>query len=80
MTRPRASVHRAGCAVAVGKMKGRPHTLTPEERAYLLQVYETRQFKIENLCKKTGLRRSALYSNLALARTERDALAIAKGG
>lgn len=23
---------------AAGRMKGRPHTLTPEERAYLLQV------------------------------------------
>lgn len=61
-------------------MKGRPHTLTPEERAYLLQMYETRQFKIETLCKNSGLRRSAIYSNLALARAERDAAAITKGG
>nr|WP_296778450.1 recombinase family protein [Rhodococcus sp. (in: high G+C Gram-positive bacteria)] len=67
-------------AAAAGKMKGRPHTLTPEERAYLLQMYETRQFKVETLCKNSGLRRSAIYSNLALARAERDALAIAKGG
>lgn len=66
-------------AAAAGKMKGRPHTLTPEERAYLLQVYETRQFKIETLCKNTGLKRSALYSNLTLARAERDTLAITKG-
>ncbi|WP_288817705.1 recombinase family protein [uncultured Gordonia sp.] len=66
-------------AAAAGKMKGRPHTLTPEERAYLLQVYETRQFKIETLCKNTGLKRSALYSNLTLAREERDALAVARG-
>ena len=66
-------------AAAAGKMKGRPHTLTQEERAYLLQVYETRQFKIETLCKNTGLKRSALYSNLTLAREERDALAVARG-
>ncbi|WP_252342243.1 hypothetical protein [Rhodococcus sp. 14-2483-1-2] len=66
-------------AAAAGKMKGRPHTLTPEERAYLLQVYETRQFKIETLCKNTGLKRSALYSNLTLAREERDALVVARG-
>ncbi|WP_238325047.1 MULTISPECIES: recombinase family protein [Nocardiaceae] len=66
-------------AAAAGKIKGRPHTLTPEERAYLLQVYETRQFKIETLCKNTGLKRSALYNNLTLARDERDALAVARG-
>ncbi|OZC73743.1 DNA resolvase [Rhodococcus sp. 06-418-5] len=67
-------------AAAAGKMKGRPHTLTPEERAYLLQVYETRQFKIETLCKNTGLKRSALYNNLTLARQERgDSRTTAKG-
>lgn len=66
-------------AAAAGKMKGRPHTLTPEERAYLLQVYETRQFKVETLCKNTGLKRSALYSNLTLAREERNALTGAGG-
>ncbi|WP_336873927.1 hypothetical protein [Rhodococcus qingshengii] len=36
-------------AAAAGKMKGRQHKLTPEERAYLLQTYETGQFKIETL-------------------------------
>ncbi|MDJ0363359.1 hypothetical protein [Rhodococcus sp. H29-C3] len=55
-------------------MKGRPHTLTPEERAYLLRMYETRRFKIETLCKNNGLKRSALYKNLQLARAERDSL------
>ena len=60
-------------AAAAGKMKGRQHKLTPEERAYLLQIYETGQFKLETLCKNTGLKRSALYSNLQLARVEREA-------
>ena len=60
-------------AAAAGKMKGRQHKLTPEERAYLLQTYETGQFKIETLCRNTGLKRSALYANIELARTERDA-------
>ncbi|MBY6382334.1 recombinase family protein [Rhodococcus erythropolis] len=59
-------------AAAAGKMKGRQHKLTPEERAYLLQTYETGQFKIETLCRNTGLKRSALYSNIELARTERE--------
>lgn len=62
------------------ELGGRPHTPTPEERVYLLQVYETLQFKIETLCKNTGLKRSALYSNPTLAREERDALAVARGG
>lgn len=70
---------RDAIAAAAGKMKGRSHTLTPEERAYQLQVNETRQFKIETLCKNTGLKRSALYKNLSPAREERDALAITKG-
>ncbi|WP_415976413.1 recombinase family protein [Rhodococcus sp. 077-4] len=43
-------------AAANGNMKGRPHTLTPEERAYPVQTYETRQLKIEKLCKTSGLR------------------------
>lgn len=60
-------------AKAAGKMKGRPHKLSPEERAYLLQIHETGQFKIETLCKKTGLKRSSLYTNLQLARIEREA-------
>lgn len=60
-------------AAAAGKVKGRRHKLTPEERAYLLQIYETRQFKVETLCKKTGLKQSALYSNIELARKEREA-------
>lgn len=61
-------------AAAAGKMKGRQHKLTPpEERAYLLQTYETGQFRIETLCRNTGLKRSALYANIELARTERDA-------
>ncbi len=60
-------------AAAAGKMKGRQHKLTPEERTYLLQTYETGQFKIETLCRNTGLKRSALYANIELARTERDA-------
>lgn len=54
-------------------MKGRPHKLSPEERAYLLQIYETGQFKIEKLCKNTGLKRSSLYTNIQLARIEREA-------
>ncbi|HEY9315384.1 recombinase family protein [Williamsia sp.] len=62
----------AAAAAAAGKMKGRQHKLTPEERAYLLQTYETGQFKIETLCRNTGLKRSALYANIELARTERD--------
>ncbi|MEV3973828.1 recombinase family protein [Streptomyces sp. NPDC050698] len=60
-------------ATAAGKMKGRPHKLSPEERAYLLQIYETGQFKIETLCKNTGLKRSSLYTNIQLARIEREA-------
>jgi hypothetical protein len=47
---------------AADKMKGRRHKLTPKERAYLLQTYETGQFKIETLCRNTGLKRSALYA------------------
>lgn len=57
---------------AAGKMNGRQHKLTSEERAYLLQIYETGQFKIETLCRKTGLKHSALYANIEFARTERD--------
>ena len=49
-----------------GKMKGRRHKLTPEERAYLLQTYEIGQFKIETLCRNAGLKRSALYANIEL--------------
>lgn len=60
-------------AAAAGKMKSRQHKLTPEERAYLLQTYETGQFKIETLCRNTGLKRSVLYANIELARTEREA-------
>ncbi|MDJ0106290.1 recombinase family protein [Rhodococcus erythropolis] len=63
-------------AAAAGKMKGRQHKLTPEERAYLLQTYETGQFKIETLCRKKGLKRSVLYANIELARTEREAGAL----
>lgn len=37
---------------AASTMKGRPHKLTPEERAYLLQTHETGQFKIKTLCRK----------------------------
>lgn len=67
-------------ATAAGKMKGRTHKLTPEERAYLLQMYETRQFKIETLCRNTGLKKSALYNNISLARSEREARANAGDG
>ncbi|ORI28150.1 recombinase family protein [Rhodococcus sp. 1168] len=70
-SRTRDAIAAAGAA---GRMKGRPHTLTPEERAYLLRMYETRRFKIETLCKNNGLKRSALYKNLQLARAERDSL------
>lgn len=66
-------------AAAAGKMKGREHKLTSEERAYLLQTYETGQFKIETLCRNTGLKRSALYSNIELARTERAAESLPTG-
>lgn len=38
-------------------------TLCPSDSA-VRSVHETRQFKIETLCKKTGLKMSALYSKL----------------
>lgn len=72
----RSRTRDAVAAAAAGKMKGRQHKLTPEERAYLLQTYETGQFKIETLCRNTGLKRSALYANIELARTEREAGAL----
>jgi len=54
---PIQSRTRDAAAAAAGKMKGRQHKLTPEERAYLLQTYATGQFN-RNTLQKRGLSNS----------------------
>ncbi|MDI9916856.1 hypothetical protein QM600_16700 [Rhodococcus sp. IEGM 1379] len=68
-----AVVHAGNSSAAAGTTKSHQHTLTPEERASLPHTYETGQFTIETLCRKTSLKQSALYTNIESARTERDA-------
>lgn len=69
----RSSSEAAIVPPADAKRMGRPPRLTALERADLLQMYDSHQFKIEMLCEKVGLGRSALYRNIQVARTECEA-------
>ncbi|AWK77034.1 hypothetical protein CBI38_37230 (plasmid) [Rhodococcus oxybenzonivorans] len=54
-------------------MRGKQHRLSPLRRSLLLRDYETGKFTIADLSQNYSLKRTSLYANLELARTERAA-------
>ena len=58
-------------AAAASKMKA-VSTNSHRKSVHTCSTSTTGQLTIETLCKKTGLKRSAVYANVELARTERE--------